>query len=97
MECPNCGCELHFSSSFGNRDYIVYGDQSGKVGEIFECPNHDGFEDDPNEAQKYLEKRGETLESLGLTSIEEVVCENGQGGRHYYTDKSGYLHEGYPC
>lgn len=87
---------MHFSSSFGNKAYIIYGDQSGKVGDIFECPHFDGFEE-TSEAKSYLNDKGESLESLGITSYEEVICENGQGGRHYYTDLSGNLNEGYPC
>lgn len=96
MECPNCGTELRFLSSFGNGAYIIYGDQSGKVGDIYECPSSDGFEDDEL-ASSYLENIGESLDSLGVDSLGEVSCENAQGNRHYYTDQSGSLREGHPC
>lgn len=96
MECPNCERKLNHSDSYGSVDYIVRGDQNGKAGDIYECANSDGFED-LEAAQNYLEHIGETLESMGLESLEELKCENAQGNRHYYTDRSGNLHEGYPC
>jgi hypothetical protein len=96
MDCPNCGKELNHTDSYGNRAYISYGDQSGKVGDIYECSNSDGFEDE-EEALAYLDGINETLVNLGLESLQELTCDNGFGNRHYYTDKSGDLKSGYPC
>ena len=45
MECPYCGAELIEEDSFGNIDYICYGDRSGKRGDIYKCPNEEGFEE----------------------------------------------------
>lgn len=98
MECPYCNNELEEVDSWGNSDYILRGIQSGKSGDIFKCSNHEGFTD-LEKAQKYLEYSNQTLESLGITSLEEVVCESAvhHVSGSFYTDRSGNLNNGYPC
>jgi len=98
MECPYCNSELEHTDSFGNSNYILRGDQNGKSGDIFKCPNHEGFEDE-NEAKNYLEKEKVSIEDLGFESLSDVVC---QSSEHYvsgsfYTDRQENLHNGYPC
>jgi hypothetical protein len=92
MECMYCNAELTHEDSFGTTAFINYGRKEGKGGDIFKCPNHEGFED-PADAQKYLEENDLDLEDLGLESIEELPCD----GLFFYTDKGGNLHEVYPC
>lgn len=97
MECTHCNTELIQTDSWGSRDYILHGDQSGKRGDIFKCPSAEGFETEEL-ALAYLEESGESFESLGITSWEEVVCYSStsyvSGG--FYTDGNN-LKEGYPC
>jgi len=92
MGCPYCEAELDSIDVYG---YLAR-HQSGEVlGEIYKCPNHDGFKDE-QQAERYLNEISETLESLGVKSWEEVICENSFGNGFYYTNKSGDLLEGYP-
>lgn len=93
MECPYCGAELIQTDTWG---YLAR-HQSGEVlGEIYECPNHDGFEN-KEEFETFLRETNQLIEDLGVEKWEDACCENAQGTRHYYTDKCGDLHEGYPC
>jgi hypothetical protein len=95
MECPFCNAELEDNGPWG---YLA-SHQSGEVlGYIFKCPNAEGF-DDEESAMEYLFESDETLESLGLSSWEELTCPSSMHNvsGSFYTDKQGELHEGYPC
>lgn len=93
MECPYCDAELTDLSAYG---YLGL-HQSGEIlGYIYKCPNSDFFEN-VKDAFDYLKNTGETLNSLGVTSIEEVSCGSFAFSGNFYTDKQGDLHEGYPC
>ena len=95
MECPFCNAEMSDCGAWG---YLA-AHQSGEVlGHTFKCPNAEGFESD-EEAKAYLLKEGETLESLGLGSLEELTCPSSMHhvSGSFYTDKQENLHEGYPC
>ena len=93
MKCPHCGAELEWEDSYGNRDYIIYGNQNGKAGDIYKCPNHEGF-DIKEEAIKYAESI-----NLEYEKWEEIVCDSAchSVSGSFYTDKQDNLYEGYPC
>ena len=97
MECPYCNTELEQIDSFGNSNYILRGDQNGKSGDIFKCPNHEGFEDD-SDTEAYLELIGEEI-PLNIDAVREVVCESSvhHVSGSFYTDRNGDLQNGYPC
>lgn len=92
-ECPYCGAELEQTDSYGNKEYIIYDNQKGKQGDIFSCPNRDGFSSE-EEAKKYAEEN-----SIEYSSWEEICCESNSHNvsGSFYTDKDGNLHNGYPC
>lgn len=95
MECPFCNAEMSDCGAWG---YLA-AHQSGEVlGHTFKCPNAEGFES-YEEANAYLLKESETLESLGLSSLEELTCPSSMHhvSGSFYTDKQENLHEGYPC
>ena len=101
MECPYCGAELNCTDTYGRTvyadHYYIY-PQSWieKQGDIYECPNSEGFET-KRESEAYLHYIKETLESLGVQFLEEVVCDSAINNGHFYTDSRDDLHEGYPC
>lgn len=39
MECLYCRGDLEWEDSYGNRDYIIFGNISGKIGNIYKCTN----------------------------------------------------------
>jgi len=98
MECPYCNAELEQTDSWGNSDYILRGDRNGKKGDIFKCPNHEGF-DSETEAKDFLKLNEETFEDLGVESLEEVTCHSSvhHVSGSFYTDRQENLHNGYPC
>lgn len=86
IECPYCGAELVYEDSYGR---IRNGFMEVKKGEIFKCPNRDGFPT-PEEARAY---------DPDEKNVEEIACHS---STHYvsgsfYTDSAGNLHNGYPC
>ena len=97
MNCPYCNAELMHEDSFGTLDFINGRDRNGKRGDIYKCPNSNGFESE-YDCKYYLKEIDETLESLGYESYEDVICENQHGNGFYYTyENSDFLREGYPC
>lgn len=89
MECPYCNTELEWEDSYGIKEYINYGNENYKNGDIYKCPNREGFET-KEEALNYDDTCDEDI-------WEYVACESGVFNRYFYTDKQGDLHEGYPC
>ena len=102
MECIYCGAELDWEDSYGNKSYIIYGDKDGKSGDIYRCPNHEGFES-KDDLLNYLEIKESDLDKYckdnGFDSWEEIACESctHSVSGSFYTDSSGNLYEGYPC
>ena len=95
MECTYCGAELTHEDTYG---YLA-SHQSGEIlGQIYRCPNHDGFEDEES-ANEYLSEIGETIKTLGLESWDELTCDSSTHhvSGSFYTDKQDNLHQGYPC
>lgn len=95
MICPYCDSELNYEDCYG---YLA-SHQSGEIlGDIYRCPNNEGFQSE-EEANNYLNKIGETLENLGLSSWEELTCESYKHhvSGSFYTDKKDNLFNGYPC
>ena len=90
MECPYCGAELDYEDSYGNRDYIIHGDTNGKVGNIYRCPNFEGFE-----------HTLDAIEYAGYNGIVDypanIVCESVEFNGFFHTDQCDNLYEGYPC
>ncbi len=86
--CPHCGAELTYEDSYGR---FSGGSMTQKNGDIYRCPNHQGF---PS-----LEAAQAFDATATAENWEEVVCESAV---HYvsgsfYTDRAGTLHDGYPC
>lgn len=88
-----CGAELECIDYYGNR-------VEGKVGDIYLCPNHEGF-NTVEDVQEYLDLGDDELDGYlsvnCLEGWEEIQCDSSCHGGHFYTDKQGNLHEGYPC
>jgi predicted RNA-binding Zn-ribbon protein involved in translation (DUF1610 family) len=84
-ECPHCGAELRYDDTY----FRGLGSAREKLGDIYRCPNHEGFPDEES-ARAYEPDAAEW---------EEVVCESAvhHVSGSFYTDKAGNLHEGYPC
>ncbi len=102
MECPYCNAELVWEDSYGTAEYIIYGNENYKFGDIYKCPNRDGFETQ-EEVLEYFDMTEEELPKYltnhGLDSWEEISCDSCMFSvsGSFYTDKQGNLHEGYPC
>lgn len=102
MECPYCGAEFEWEDSYGTKDYIIYGDERGKTGDIYRCPNHEGFKN-LEEVLEYIDGNEDSLEEYcndhGISTWDEVTCDSGchHVSGCFYTDRQGNLHEGYPC
>lgn len=45
MECPYCGSELEWDDTYGTSEYILYGNEKFKNGDIYKCPNREGVEE----------------------------------------------------
>ena len=81
--CPHCGAELQWEDSYF-RNFM-----REKLGDIYRCPNHEGFPDE--EAALAYEPDAKNWE--------DVVCESAvhHVSGSFYTDTAGHLREGYPC
>ncbi|KAB7635255.1 hypothetical protein [Bacillus sp. B3-WWTP-C-10-D-3] len=95
MDCPYCGAELEY------HDYYyrgIYGTETyEKLGDIYKCPNFEGFEDG-EDAKKYAEENElEIGEGKDFATIEEVCCQSADWNGNFYTDAQDELYEGYPC
>ena len=110
MECPYCGAELRCEDHYGTgrQEYfygtagngIYYPSTYKKLGNIYRCPNVDGFST-YEEVIEYIDGNEDSLEEYcnqhGALSWDEVVCDSNDFNGLFYTDSSGNLHEGYPC
>jgi len=101
MKCPYCGAKLKYDDTYGVGNQSAqkkYGYGWNKLGTIYKCPNHEGFENE-EEALNYMENINATFESFGVNSWEEIVCESSchHVSGSFYDDEIGKLHEGYPC
>lgn len=94
MECPICGAELEHVDSYG----FLAAHQSGVVlGEIYRCPNHEGFSSF-EEAEQYIFDNKIDMDEYGFETWMVVVCDsscNSVSG-YFYTSYNE-LREGYPC
>lgn len=96
MECTYCGADLIWTDYYGR----ICAHQDGKkLGDIFKCPNHEGF-DSEEEAKKY-EQQYHTMNNAQDANFNwrEIVCDSSchHVSGSFYTDEAGGLHEGYPC
>ena len=98
MECHCCGAELINTDWYGHK---VYGEHYWieshweKDGDIFTCPNAEGFEE-KEEAVKHIRDMEGSNEYQG-EDWEDMSCYSSTFNGHFYTDSSGNLNEGYPC
>lgn len=97
-ECFYCGSELDHEDTWGVGAHWVR--DNNPEGEIYRCPNHDGFENE-EEAIDYMVELGGTImmEEFGWSSWKDIVCDSNTHhvSGMFYTDRSGSLKEGYPC
>lgn len=94
MECPYCNAELeHHDTYFLGRNHT----DAGKLGDIFKCPNNEGFQNE-QEAREY---EAETLsdDEKPAEDWQEIVCHSAchHVSGSFYTDRQENLHDGYPC
>lgn len=85
MQCPECHVELNQIDEYG---YFCAHQSGEKLGDIFQCPNINGFESEKTARKYNPEFEGDWR---------EILCESTVHNGHFYTDKSGNLKEGYPC
>jgi hypothetical protein len=111
MECPYCGAELICTDHYGTgRQEHYYGTAANglyypstyqKQGDIYKCPNSEGYEDveilkeglglnNDDELEKYMV-------SENIKDWEDICCESGCFNGNFYTDSNEELYEGYPC
>jgi len=105
MECPECGAELLYHDYFGQGNLSAqekYGYGFTKKGDIYQCPNHEGFETE-EDFEAYLnfanpEDPWRMFHDCGWDKWEDGFCESSSHNGHYYTyENDNTLHEGYPC
>lgn len=92
MECPCCGAELEYHDT-----YFLGRDHSNKLGDIYKCPNHEGFPSE-EEAREY-EKDALSGDETPAEDWTEITCSSSchHVSGSFYTDRQDRLHEGYPC
>jgi hypothetical protein len=90
--CEHCGAELVYSDSYGR---FQGGQMTDKAGDIYRCPNHEGFSSE-EEARAYEAEGGDGEVTVDWT---EITCHSSvhHVSGSYYTDRAGRLHPGYPC
>jgi hypothetical protein len=108
MICPYCNSELKYEDTYyrGFPGRYVNGDSPSPIGyysepssnykelgEIYRCPNHEGFEYE-EDAIFYAQNN-----SIDYENWEDIVCESSclHVSGCFYTDERGDLNEGYPC
>lgn len=101
MECPYCGAELIWDDTYGTGRPEYYSGTAAcglhypstwhKLGDIYKCPNCDGF-DNEDEAITYAKEN-----NIRYDNWEDIVCESNCFNGDFYTDEQENLHEGYPC
>ena len=84
MKCPECRAELNQIDEYG---YFCAHQSGEKLGDIFQCPNFEGFVSE-EEAREYNPE---------FEDWEDIVCESAVHNGYFHTDKLGNLKEGYPC
>jgi len=107
MICPYCNSELKFEDTYyrgkpggyvnGGEPYPIgyYSKPSSnykELGDIYHCPNSDGFED-VEEAIEYAKNN-----DIEYTEPSEIICESSchRVSGSFYTENDE-LKEGYPC
>lgn len=107
MECPYCGSELKYDGEYytGIPGRYVNGSAPSPIGyysepssnykvlgEIYKCPNSEGFQDE-DEAIEYAKNNG-----IEFTDPSEIVCDSNSHrvSGSFYTENNE-LKEGYPC
>ncbi|CAH9014760.1 conserved hypothetical protein [Vibrio phage 501E54-1] len=95
-ECIYCGAELEHHDTWGIGAY--WQRENKPEGEVYRCPNHEGFEDCESAVNWYIgyydEHPDQQLEDWTQISCESITH---HVSGMFYTDRSGDLKEGYPC
>ena len=87
MKCPYCHAELEQEDQY----FKGLGDDRQKLGNIYRCPNAEGFKT-KEEAQAYdPEVEDGSWEDVVCNSNMHHVCGS------FYDDNQGVLYGGYPC
>lgn len=97
MECTYCNAEMTYEGPYGKGNMAAqekYGYGWQKIGDIYRCPNHEGFES-KEEEDEYIELVGEFSDQEGESICCDSSTHNVSGS--FYTDSNGNLREGYPC
>ncbi len=95
-ECPYCNAELVYDCEWGVGAHWIR--ENNPEGEIYRCPNHEGFDDCESAVNWYVEyydnyPSSEFEDWTGISC--ESISHNVSG--MFYTDRSGDLKDGYPC
>jgi len=90
MQCSHCQAELVYEDTY----FLGPVSNGNKLGEIYRCPNHEGFATE-EEAREYQSGTNDGQPE----DWEEIVCLSAvyNVSGTFYTDLQGNLHEGYPC
>lgn len=96
MECLYCGAELECTDYYGKMKYAEHyytypQSQIEKEGDIYKCPNSEGFET-KEDAIRYAKEN-----NIEYNDWEDICCNSGCFNGNFYTDKQENLYEGYPC
>lgn len=95
MNCPHCNAELihhDFYGKYNHGNWI-------KEGDIYKCPNSEGFEN-YEDAEQYVKDKEIDIEVFKMTGQytgREIVCDSETHNGTFYTDLNDNLYEGYPC
>lgn len=106
MNCPYCQAELVYHDSYGKSvpgEHYWIPSHFQKIGEIFKCPNFEGFES-KEEAISSLrlqacltEEQIKKIEDDDSDTWEYIICGSNAFHGFFYTDQYDNLYEGYPC
>lgn len=97
-KCIYCGAHLVYEDTCGVGPYWRH--DNNPEGEVYQCPNHEGFDTEEAAWEYMTELGGKVMMSeFGWESWEDVVCDSSchHVSGMFYTDRSGELKEGYPC
>lgn len=95
-ECPYCGADLVYEDTYGQGAY--WKQDNKPTGDIYRCPNHEGFPDCETAVNWYIEYKDEHP-SKEFEDWTGIACESNAHNvsGSFYTDEKGELFEGYPC
>jgi len=85
---------IHYGKTkYADHYYLYPRSWIEKEGDIYKCPNCEGFE----EKDQAIEYAKHNNIEYNEDEWEYIVCESRILNGYFYTDRNGNLHEGYPC